>query len=145
VSAKNERMPASILANTATSESSIVDAAIWLIALGAIGVTLWYSLGPEPPGHASDRDLHVVAYFVNTLALLLAVVWRPGREDRRPRDWSIPIAACIGGRWLDRDRAGGLRRSRRTSDGLGCGCGRVALALLTFTLLRRSWKAASSI
>jgi len=30
----------------------------------------------------------------------------------------------LGGRWLDRDRAGGLRRSRRTSDGLGCGCGR---------------------
>ena len=139
-------MPRSDTRNRATSESSIVDAAIWLIALGAIGVTLWYSLGAEPPGHASDKDLHGIAYFVNTLALLLAVVWRPGREDRRARDWSIPIAACVlaAGGLIEIAQGAFAGRDAQVTDWVADAVG-VALALLTFTLLRRRWKTASSI
>ena len=59
-------------------ESPFIDAGIWLAALVATGLTVWYSLGPTPPSHGSDKDLHAVAYFVDAFAILLAVVWRPG-------------------------------------------------------------------
>ena len=139
-------MPRSGTRNAAAGESSIVDAVIWLIALGAIGATLWYSLGPEPPGHASDKDLHAVAYFVNTFAILLAVVWRPGREDRRPRDYSTPIAACVlaAGGLIEIAQGAFAGRDGQLTDWVADAAG-VALALLTFTLLRRGWNAVSSI
>ena len=65
-------------------ESPLVDAAIWLIALVATGLTVWYSLGPRPPDHGSDKELHAVAYFLDTFAILLALIWRPGRSLAPP-------------------------------------------------------------
>jgi VanZ family protein len=127
-------------------ESPLIDAAIWLVALASTGAILWYSLGPEPPGHGVDKGLHAIAYFINTLAILLAVVWRPGREDRRLREWSIPIAACVlvAGGLIEIAQGGLADRDAQVTDWVADAVG-VALALLTFTLLRRGWKAASSI
>jgi VanZ family protein len=127
-------------------ESPLIDAAIWLVALASTGAILWYSLGPEPPGHGVDKGLHAIAYFINTLAILLAVVWRPGREDRRLREWSIPIAACVlvAGGLIEIAQGGFADRDAQVTDWVADAVG-VALALLTFTLLRRGWKAASSI
>ena len=76
-------------------ESPLVDVILWAFALVATGVTVWYSLGPRPPGHGSDKDLHAVAYFVNTLAVLLALIWRPGRTSRRYDGWALPVALGI--------------------------------------------------
>ena len=73
-------------------ESPLIDAAIWLVAFASTGAILWYSLGPKPPGHGVDKGLHAIAYFINALAILLAVVWRPGRDDRRLKDLAIPVA-----------------------------------------------------
>ena len=46
-------------------------------------LTLWLSLGPAPPGSGAfpgaDKAFHGLAYFVTTLLLLFAAVWRPGR------------------------------------------------------------------
>ncbi|MGZ8611892.1 MAG: VanZ family protein [Actinomycetota bacterium] len=73
-----------------------VDVAIWAVALGALGTTLWYSLGAAPPGTGTDRQLHALAYFVDTFAILLAVVWRPGRDtDRRVGAWTVVIALAL--------------------------------------------------
>jgi VanZ family protein len=76
-------------------ESPLIDLGIWLIALVATGLTLWYSLGPTPPLHSSDKDLHAVAYFVDILAILLIVVWRPGHQPRRLDQWALPVALGI--------------------------------------------------
>jgi len=60
-------------------ESPLIDVGIRLAALVATGLTVWYSLGPTPPSHGSDKDPHVAVHFVDAFAILLAVVWRPGR------------------------------------------------------------------
>ena len=124
-------------------ESPLVDVILWAFALVATGVTVWYSLGPRPPGHGSDKDLHAVAYFVNTLAVLLALIWRPGRTSRRYDGWALPVALGIlmlGGvieiaqagfadrdaQFGDWDRGCGRRRARPRGvhgDALGVGSG----------------------
>jgi VanZ family protein len=61
----------------------LVDVLLWALTFASAGLTLWLSLGPVPPGAsafpASDKVFHAVAYFVTTLLLLFAAVWRPGR------------------------------------------------------------------
>jgi VanZ family protein len=81
---------------SARRASPAVDVAIWAVALGALGLTFWYSLGAAPPGTGTDRQLHALAYFVDTLSILLAVVWRPGREThRRVGAWTVLIALAL--------------------------------------------------
>jgi VanZ family protein len=47
--------------------------------------TLWFSFVATPPETntipAVDKVEHALAYFVTTLLVLLAAVWRPGRGD----------------------------------------------------------------
>ncbi len=121
--------------------SPLVDAGIWLIALIAIGLTVWYSLGPRPPDQGSDRQWHAVAYFVDTLAILLALVWRPGRAVRRSDAWALPVALAVlllggvievvQGRFAHRDAQ--LRDWIADATGIG-------LALLVFTGLRWAFR-----
>jgi hypothetical protein len=60
-----------------------IDALLWVLAAASAGLTLWLSLGPVPPGAGAfpgaDKAFHGLAYFVTTLLLLFAAVWRPGR------------------------------------------------------------------
>ena len=117
--------------------SPLVDGGIWLIALIATGLTVLYSLGPRPPAHGSDWEWHAMAYFIDTLAILLAVVWRPGREVRRFDALALPVALAVllvgglieivQGRFADRD----AQVRDWIADALGVG-----LAVLLFTALR---------
>ncbi len=121
--------------------SPLVDAGIWLIAIIAIGLTVWYSLGPRPPDQGSDRQWHAMAYFVDTLAILLALVWRPGRDVRRFDGWALPLALAVlliggvieivQGRFADRD----AQLRDWIADAVGIG-----LAVLLFTALRWAFR-----
>jgi len=118
-------------------ESPLIDVILWAFAIVATGVTVWYSLGPRPPGHGSDKDLHAVAYFVNTLAVLLALVWRPGRAPRRYDGWALPVALGIlmlGG-VIEIAQAGFADRDAQFGDWIADAVG-VVLALGVFTGMR---------
>ena len=76
-------------------ESPLIDVGIWLIALVVSGITVWCSLEPTPPGDVLDKDLHVVAYFVDTFVILLAALWRPERETRPLRGGMLLVALWL--------------------------------------------------
>lgn len=120
-------------------DSPLIDAAIWLVALASTGATMWYSLGPEPPGQGADKGLHAVAYFVSTLAILLAVVWRPGRDDRRMKDLAIPIALCAlaAGGLIEVAQGSFVGRDSQLADWAADAVG-IGFALFLFTVLRKA-------
>jgi VanZ family protein len=126
-------------------ESPLIDVGIWLIALVATGLTVWYSLGPRPPSHGSDKDLHAAAYFVDTLAILLGVVWRPGRETRRLRGGMLPVALgiLIVGGVIEIAQGGFADRDAQFGDWVADAIG-IGLAVLIFTLLRMGVRSPSS-
>ena len=108
---------------------------IWACAIGAVGLTLWFSLGPVPPGHGSDKQLHALAYFVDTFALLLAVVWRPGRPVAR-LPWILPIvlAMLVLGGLIELAQAGFVHRDAQLGDWIADAIGILA-AVVAFGLL----------
>ena len=76
-----------------STRPTAIDVAIWIAALAALGATLWYSLAAPPDADrllGSDKVAHAVAYAVDTLLLLFAVVWRPGRPQALVA-WTVPI------------------------------------------------------
>ena len=119
------------------SESPLIDAVIWLFALGSTGAILWYSMGTDPPGHGVDKGLHAIAYFINALAILLAVVWRPGRDDRRLKDFAIPVALCVlaAGGLIEIAQSSLVDRDSQLADWAADAVG-VGLALLLVIALR---------
>jgi VanZ family protein len=123
-------------------ESPWVTAAIWAVAIGCTALTLGFSLGPAPPGEfASDRELHAIAYFVNTLAILLAVIWRPGRRAGRPDGWVFLIAAgmaILGG--VVEVLQAGVGRDAQLPDWVADIIG-IALAVVVFVTFRRAFGA----
>ena len=67
-------------------------------------VTLWLSLAEVPPGTSAfggaDKVEHAFAYFVTSLLVLLAAVWRPGRGNGVLwpwRWWVLGAMALAGG------------------------------------------------
>jgi VanZ family protein len=118
-------------------ESPLIDAAIWLVAFASTGAILWYSLGPKPPGHGVDKGLHAIAYLINMLAILLAVVWRPGRDDRRLKDLAIPVALCFlaAGGLIEIAQSSLVDRDSQLADWAADAVG-VGLALLLLVALR---------
>ena len=66
-------------------------------------MTLWLSLVEVPPGTSAfggaDKVEHAFAYFVTSLLLLLAAVWRPGRGDGvlAPWTWWVLGAMVLAG------------------------------------------------
>jgi VanZ family protein len=124
-------------------ESRLIDTGIWAFALGTTALTLWYSLGPTPPGHGSDKQLHAAAYFVNTLAILLAIVWRPGRSVRRFDAWALLVAVgmLVLGGLLEIVQGGFVGRDSQFTDWVADGVG-ITLAVMVFATLRwalRRW------
>ena len=117
--------------------SPLVDVGIWLIAFAAITLTVWYSLGPRPPNHGSDKQLHVVAYLVDTFVILLALIWRPGRAPRRFDGWALPVAlgVLLMGGVIEVAQDGFAHRDAQVGDWIADAIG-IGLALLLFGLLR---------
>jgi VanZ family protein len=124
-------------ATTSIWGSPLVDIGIWLIALVATGLTVWYSLGPRPPDQGSDWEWHALAYFIDTLAILLAVVWRPGREARRFDAWALPVALAVFlvGGLIEIVQGRFAYRDAQFRDWIADAVG-IGLALLLFTALR---------
>jgi hypothetical protein len=117
-----------------------IDIGIWAFALGATALTLWYPLGRRPPGHRSDNQPHGAAYFVNTFAILVAVVWRPGRRGAgRFETGTLPVVVgmsvlggpieIVQGGFVDRD----AQFADRVADSLG-----IMFAVMLFAALRRA-------
>ncbi len=118
-------------------ETPWIDAAIWAAALGATALTLWYSLGSVPPAHGSDKDLHALAYFVDTLAVLLAVVWRPGRRAGRLDGWGpvVVVGILALGGLIELAQGGFAQRDAQLSDWFADAVG-IGAAWLLFGSLR---------
>jgi peptidoglycan/LPS O-acetylase OafA/YrhL len=120
----------------ARRDSPWVAAALWAFAIGTTALTVWFSLASSPPDVGSDKDLHTVAYFVNTLAILLAAGWRPGA--RRPATsfaWAVVIAVgmlALGAALEVMQRYVGRSTDRQDwyADATG-----VAIAVLVFLVL----------
>jgi VanZ family protein len=76
-------------------DSPWVAAALWALAAGTTALTIWFSLASVPPHVGSDKDLHAVAYCVNTLAILLAA--GRGRIGRAitTYGWTATIALAM--------------------------------------------------
>jgi VanZ family protein len=76
------------------SGSMWLTAALWVFATGTTALTIWFSLASAPPNVGSDKDLHTIAYLVNTLAILVAAGWRPGsrRATAATFGWTAVIA-----------------------------------------------------
>jgi VanZ family protein len=84
-----------------------------------------------------DKGLHAIAYFINTLAILFAVVWRPGRDDRRLKDLAIPVALCAlaAGGLIEIAQSSLVDRDSQLADWAADAVG-VGLALLLLIALR---------
>jgi len=74
-------------------EGPLLSAVFTAAAVVTTCLTVWYSIGQTPPSVGSDKDLHALAYFANTLAILLAVGWRPVVRRWRSHVWTLAIAA----------------------------------------------------
>ena len=81
-----------------------VDIGLWALAASSVALTLWFSLGPAPAGvgrfPGADKAFHGVAYFVTTLLLLYAGVWRPRRGSGPLARYALTLIAVIVGAGL---------------------------------------------
>jgi len=84
-----------------------IDVVLWAAAILCGLVTLWWSLVSLPPERhlfkGIDKLQHGVAYFVTSLLLLLAAVWRPGRGDGPFARWGawVPVALIAAGAGIE--------------------------------------------
>jgi len=134
----DEEMRLQRLGSSSTWESPLVDAGIWLVVLVAIAATLTFSLGPKAPGEGVDKGMHAIAYFVDTLAILLALVWRPGQE-KRGFEWALWIALVIlaAGGFIELAQGGFVHRDAQLADWMADAVG-IGLAVLVFAVARKT-------
>lgn len=126
------------LGSSSTWESPLVDVGIWLVVLLATGATLTFSLGPTGPGEGVDKGMHAAAYFVDTLAILLALVWRPG-QDKRGFEWALWVALALfaAGGVIELVQGGFVHRDAQFADWMADAFG-IGLAVLVFTVARKT-------
>jgi hypothetical protein len=78
---------------------SFVDAALWTVLIASTLLTLFWALGPQPPGGnlfpRADKVLHALAFGVIFATFILAAVWRPGRGWGRFPSSAIPFGAGL--------------------------------------------------
>lgn len=121
-----------------------MDTALWVLTVGCVVVTLWFSFVAGPPGgnafRGADKVGHALAYFATSLSFLFAAVWRPGRgEGRYPRlgMW-VPAAALAFGILIEFLQGLTPTRSPEIGDALAEAIGAV-LALAVHSLVRRRY------
>lgn len=112
-----------------------------VFTLGSTALTLWYSLGSSPPGDGSNHALHVAAYFVNTLAVLLVVDARRGRSNA----WTVVVAGgmVVVGGLLEIVQGTIIDRDAELADWVADAVG-VSLAALAFAVVRQRLRDRSS-
>jgi VanZ family protein len=131
------RPPEPRIDRTDRRTSPWIDLTIWASAVGALGLTLWFSLGPAPDGPGTDRQLHALAYLVDTLAVLLAVVWRPGRGAGRSGIGVMEVALgmlALGG-LIELAQGGFVHRDAQLADWAADAAG-IASAVMVFGAIR---------
>lgn len=85
------------------SREASIDVVLWAAAGVCVFLTLWWSLLTGPPEENLfanvDKVEHGLAYFMTSLLLLLAGVWRPGRGDGPFAPWGawVPFALIVAG------------------------------------------------
>jgi VanZ family protein len=116
-------------------EGAVLSAVFTAAAVATTALTVWFSLAETPPSVGTDKDLHAVAYFANTLCLLLAVGWRPVARRWRSHGWTAAIAVAMLGlgalmelaqRYVGRN----VDRQDWYADALGVGLGVLAYLLI---------------
>jgi hypothetical protein len=129
-----------------SARPTAIDVAIWMAALAALVATLWYSFGASLRADrllGSDKVAHAVAYAVDTLLLLFAVVWRPGRPQALVA-WTVPILLGVAtlGAVIEfaQDAVG---RDADPLDWIADLVG-IAAAAIIFAMLRRRFGSASA-
>jgi len=77
----------------------LIDVALWAAAILCGLATLWWSFVSLPPERhlfkGIDKLQHGLAYFVTSLLLLLAAVWRPGRGDGPFARWAPWVLGAL--------------------------------------------------
>ena len=126
-------------ASGSPSTSALVDVAIWLAVVVTTGATLWFSLGPTAPGEGVDKGMHATAYFVDTLLILLALVWRPGRDKRGfgAALW-VALGILVAGGVIELVQGGFVHRDAQFMDWIADAVG-VGLAVLVFAVARKAF------
>lgn len=97
-------------------------------------------VGTDSPGrHGSGKQLQAAAYFVNTLAVLLAIVWRPGRGAGRFDRLALPVVVgmqLLGG-LIEIVQGGFVGIDSQFTDWVADAVG-ITLAVMAFATLRRT-------
>lgn len=124
----------------------LADVVIWALAALALIATLWLSFGTPTRVYrfvGSDKVGHGIAYAVDTLLLLFAVVWRPSGSPPLVSK-TVPVlisVLALGG--VVEVIQGAVGRDAQVLDWLADGVG-VAVAAAIFTILRARYEASSS-
>ncbi len=122
-----------------THRDLLIDSALWTAAGVSAATTLVFSLFKGPPGASvlPDYVLHASAYAVTTLCLLLAAVWRPGRDEGMSRFGALPLAAALlaAGIMIEFIQGAFAARDAQVSDAVADAVG-IAVALGVHGLLR---------
>jgi VanZ family protein len=123
-------------------EGPLLSAVFTAAAVVTTCLTVWYSVAQAPPSVATDKDLHALAYFANTLTILLAVGWRPVARRWRSHGWTVVVATGMLGLGALMElvqRYVGRTVDRRDwyADALG-----VVLAVLAYLAIRGVWRLA---
>ena len=88
---------------TLRSREARIDVVLWAAAAVCVFLTLWWSLLKAPPEENLfanvDKVEHGLAYFMTSLLVLLAGVWRPGRGDGPFARWGwwVPVVLIAAG------------------------------------------------
>jgi VanZ family protein len=116
----------------------LLDAALWAASAVLFALSLILSWGPPPDIGPefdwADKTWHFLGYGALTATLLLAAVWRPGREEGRFPQAGLRVAGLVlAAAWLTEALQAPFGRDVQLLDALADLAG-VAAGLL-------SWKA----
>jgi hypothetical protein len=126
------------------------DFVLWIIAFASAGPTVALSFVGEPPGSqivGLDKVEHAVAYFMTTVVVLLAGVWRPGRGAGpwwRFRRW-VAGGILIAGALIEVLQATVMTHRNGDVRDWFAGAAGVTLAVATVAALRRRERAQRSL